>query len=102
MSKNKRGRKGISLGQIPQILMIMMLIGIFVGVTYITLVAFQNSQVNTSKAYSGIGYVITMMDNLATNLPTIGIMIFVGILISVVFWMVASGKIGGKGKGGGA
>jgi len=100
MSKSKR--KGISLGQIPQILMIVMLIGIFVGATYITLVAFQNSQPNTSKAYTGIGYVITMVDSLASNLPTVGIMIFVGILITVVFWMVASGKIGGKGKGGGA
>jgi hypothetical protein len=46
-----------------------------------------------------------MMDAIATNLPTVGIMVFVGILISVVFWMVATGKIGGggkKGKGGGA
>lgn len=95
--KKHRSRKGVSLGQIPQILMIVMLIGIFLGATYITLVAFQNSQVNTSKAYTGIGYVITMTDQLASNLPTVGIMIFVGVLITVVFWMVSTGKLGRRG-----
>jgi hypothetical protein len=171
--------KGITIQQVPQILMICMLIGIFIGATYITLEAFQSSQyvstaitnetinfavnntyynfanpyltstsavtqvMNTTliltpenytvtndayhhyqikliakspiavgnynvtytynkdtKASTGIGYVVSMMDNLSQNMPTVGIMIFVGILITVVFWMVASGKIGGKGKGG--
>jgi len=169
--------KGITIQQVPQILMIVMLIGIFLGATYITLEAFQGSQyaittatnesrtltvnaynsftnpyltstsavsrvgnntitlgagnysvVNTgyhtyqlnftastgittgtynvtynynadTKATTGIGYVVSMTEQLASNLPTVGIMLFVGILITVVFWMVASGRIG-KGKGG--
>jgi hypothetical protein len=167
--------KGVSLAQVPQVIMIIIIIGIFIGAGYITLSAFQtaslvlttvtNESINfatnytnystaygpilsitqianatktfpsdkygtnanslgqafqiylnangtyvvgtylvtyayngATKASVGIGYVLSMMDAIATNLPTVGIMVFVGILISVVFWMVATGKIGGKGK----
>jgi len=97
--KHPSGMKGVTLGQIPQVIMIILIIGILTGAFYIALVSFQNTQNNTSKAYTGIGYVITMMDNIASNYGTVGIMIFVGILITVVFWMVASGKFGKKSGG---
>ena len=172
--------KGITLGQVPQVIMIVIIIGIFIGAGYMALESFQNTgyasttvtnetinfavnntfyspanpfltgtgavttftnntytvpstqfQVaNTAyhayqvklftnatiavgnynvtytynantKTSTGIGFVLSMLDNITSNLPTVGIMIFVGILITVVFWMVHSGKIG-KGKDGGA
>ena len=98
---NKHMSKGVSLGQVPQVIMIIVMIGVILGAGYITLVAFQNTTTcTTSKLYVGIGYVISMLDAVASNLPTIGIMIFVGVLLSVVFWMFQTGKFGGgKGKG---
>jgi len=167
--------KGVTLGQIPQVIMIILIIGILTGAFYIALESFQGTQyiattvtnesktlnnytqatftnafvtsvtrvgnntltlgsgnysiINTayhtytllptfstgiangtynvsyvysldSKSTTGIGYTISMMDNIVNNYGVVGIMIFVGILVTVVFWMVASGKFGKKESGG--
>jgi len=90
-------RKGISIGQIPQLLYVVMIIGAFVGATYIMLEQFQNTTINTSKAYAGIGYTITFVDNIVKNLPTVGIIIFIVLLVGAVM-MIRAGQ--GKNKGG--
>lgn len=87
--------KGITIGQLPDLFRLMMIIGITVAVCYIVLVAFQATQNNTSKAYTGIGYVISFMDNVVSNLPIIGFIFFGVIAITAISWY--QGK---KGRGG--
>jgi len=82
-----KNRKGFTLGQLPQVFLVIMLIGVILGATYITLDAFQNSTDNTSNAYTGIGYVITFLDNIASNLPTVGVIVFVVVLIGVIMYI---------------
>jgi uncharacterized protein YggT (Ycf19 family) len=76
----------------------MLIIGITVSLTYIILVAFQATQNNTSKAYTAIGYVLSFMDNIVTNLPIIGFIFFGVIAIGALSWYQTKQK----GKGGGA
>jgi len=89
--------KGMSIGQIPQLLYVIMIIVAFVGAAYIMAESFQNTTTNTSKAYTGIGYVISFMDNIVKNLPTVGIIIFIVLLVGAVMWIR-----GARGKDGGA
>lgn len=95
MLKNAK-LKGMSIGQIPQLLYVCMIIVAFVGAAYIMAESFQNTTTNTSKAYAGIGYVITFMDNIVKNLPTVGIIIFIVILVGAVMYI----RAGQKGSGG--
>jgi hypothetical protein len=83
----------MSIGQIPQLLYVVMIIVAFVGAAYIMAESFQGTVNNTSKAYTGIGYVITFMDNIVKNLPTVGIIIFIVLLVGAVMWIRA-----GQGK----
>ncbi len=86
-SLKHRKIKGISLGQVPTILYVVMIIGGFVGATYIMLESFQNSTDNTSKAYEGIGLVLDFVDNIVTNLPVVGTIIFVVLLVGAIMWL---------------
>jgi len=88
--------KGMSIGQIPQLLYVVMIIVAFVGAAYIMAESFQGTVNNTSKAYTGIGYVIQFMDNIVKNLPTVGIIIFIVLLVGAVMWI----RSGQKGAGG--
>ena len=87
----------MSIGQIPQLLYVIMIIVAFVGAAYIMAESFQNTTTNTSKAHTGIGYVITFMDNIVKNLPTVGIIIFIVLLVGAVMWIR-----GARGQSGGA
>jgi hypothetical protein len=92
-------KKGISLGQIPQIFQIALVIGITVGIAYIVLVAFSNSA-NTSnytRAVTGIGYMLTFMDNIASNMPIVGFVIF-GVIVLYLLNMYQQ-RQGKKGDG---
>jgi len=84
MQKTKQTLKGISLGQLPQLFMIIMIVGVMIGATYITLEKFQNTTDNTSKAYKGIGYIVDFLDAIAENLPTVGIIVFIAVLLGVI------------------
>jgi len=84
MQKTKQAHKGISLGQLPQLFMVIMVVGIFVGATYITLTSFQNTTGNATRAYQGIGYVLDFLDAIVSNLPTIGIIVFITILLGII------------------
>lgn len=88
-------KKGLTLGSLPQLFYTVMVIGAFVGATYIMLENFQNSTDNTSSAYTGIGYILTFVDNIVTNLPTVGVIIFIVILVGVILWLRTS-----RGRGG--
>lgn len=94
MQKKARGRKGLSLAQVPSLIMTIVMIAIFLGAGYITIEAFQSSVDNTSQAYTGIGYVLTMMDNIASNLGILGTIFFVVLLISAVYliWVRPKGQ----------
>jgi len=94
-SLGNRKLKGFTLGQLPTVFLTIMFIGVILGATYITLSSFQNTQSNTSKAYTGIGYVMTFLDNIAANLPTVGIIVFIVILIGVLMYLrIRTGKGG--------
>jgi hypothetical protein len=80
----KKTKKGISLGQLPQLFMVIMMIGVFVGASYITLASFQNTTGNESRAYTGIGYVLDFLDSIVSNLPMVGVIVFVTILLGVI------------------
>lgn len=86
----------MSIGQIPQLLYVVMIIVAFTGAAYIMAESFQGTTNNTSKAYTGIGYVISFMDNIVKNLPTVGIIIFIVLLVGAVMWI----RQGQKGTGG--
>jgi flagellar basal body-associated protein FliL len=88
--------KGMSIGQIPQLLYVCMIIVAFVGAAYIMAESFQGTVNNSSKAYTGIGYVISFMDNIVKNLPTVGIIIFIVLLVGAVMWIRQS-KAGAQG-----
>lgn len=80
-------RKGLSLGQLPTLFFTVMVIGIFAGATYIVLENFQSTLNNTSKAYVGIGYVLDFVDAIVENLPTVGIILFVVLLVSAILML---------------
>jgi len=170
-------KKGFTLGQLPQVFLVVLFIGIIVGATYITLVAFRTSaftpttiteqlaftnnayttltypyltsasavsnigntslnltsgnytvnltslssvgdpqyQINftkstqiangnynityiynkESKATAGIYYTLQFLDNIVNNLPTVGIIVFIVVLIGVLMYIRMKKTSGG-------
>lgn len=89
-------KKGLTLGSLPTLFYTIMLIGAFVGASYIMLEAFKETVNNTSDAYTGIGYVMDFQTAIVENLPTVGVIIFIVLLVTAIM-MLQSRK---KGSGG--
>lgn len=94
-----KNMKGMTIGQLPDLFRVLMIVGVVSALTYIVLEQFQSSQTNTSKAYTAIGYILTLMDNLLENLPLLGFVFFAVIIIVALSWYQ---NTQGKGKKGGA
>ena len=89
-------RKGITLGSLPQLFYTIMLIGAFVGASYIMLEAFLGTVDNTSDAYTGIGYVISFQTAIVENLETVGVIIFIVLLVTAILMLKQKrGGVGG-------
>jgi len=82
-------KKGFTLGQLPQVFLVILFIGIIVGASYMVLTAFNASLCMTtqSKASEGIGYIIEFLDNIVSNLPTVGIIVFIVVLLGVLMYI---------------
>ena len=93
--KRKSGRKGMTLGQLPTLFYTVMIIGVFAGAAYIMLEAFLGTVDNTSDAYTGIGYVIDFLDAVVENLPTVGIIIFIVLLVGAILMLQQRKSKGG-------
>lgn len=85
----------MSIGQLPQLFYVIMIIGAFVGASYIMLENFQGTVENTTAAYTGIGYIISFLDNIVENLPTVGIIIFIVLLVGAILWLRTKQGSGG-------
>jgi len=90
-------KKGLTLGSLPTLFYTIMLIGAFVGASYIMLEAFLGTVDNTSDAYTGIGYVIAFQTAIVENLPTVGVIIFIVLLVTAILMLKST-----KGASGGA
>ena len=88
-------RKGLTLGSLPQLFYTIMLIGAFVGASYIMLEAFLGTVDNTSDAYTGIGYVISFQTAIVENLETVGVIIFIVLLVTAILMLKSKKNVGG-------
>jgi len=165
-------KKGFTLGQLPQVFLVILFIGIIVGASYMVLATFQNTlltptnvvnesinfavnytnystahypilsitqianatktipsdkygtnanslgqayqiYINTNATYvvgtylvtyvyngptkgsEGVGYILDFIDNITTNLPTVGIIVFIVVLLGVLMYIRMKKTSGG-------
>ena len=79
----KGDNRGISLSELPSLTMTLILVGGLALGGFVTWQALADSTTNTG-ATSFLNNITTMMGNIGSQLPTVGTIIGVGLLISVV------------------
>ena len=82
----------MQLSQAPQVVMMLVLIGLMLGAGALSLSKFQGSLTAGTIEYQAVGNATKGLGDLSTQLPTIGVIIGVAILISVVLGAFYFGK----------
>ena len=93
---NKKGQ-AITLGSLPQVALILALIALITGAAAIAVTSFRDTTTASSGAYNITTQGLSSLTNLSTQMPTVGTIIGVVVIITVVIGAFAFGR----GQGGG-
>ena len=94
----KLNKKGMTLGDLPNVVLVLVVIGIVAAIGLIIQTELQDdveeTYGNTSTAYEAIGETITGTANLTARLPLIGLIIGFAVLIGIVVRFLWGGRFG--------
>ena len=98
MENLKNNKKGMSLGDLPNVVLVLVVIGIVAAIGLIIQTELQEdvseTYGNTSDAYLAIGDTVTGTANLTARLPLIGLIIGFAVLIGIVVRFLWGGRFG--------
>lgn len=93
--KNKRG--ALSLADAPNLVILIVIIGIVAALGLSILADMQSTQTSGSAAYNATGKTIEGISKFTDQMPTIGLAVAMIIIIGIIFLLYSTARGGGRG-----